>query len=110
MEFEINGSEWNIIELSNYTMKTQFNCNDDDYLHGITKYSENTIYINKSSLEIKRTLKHELMHVWLYMYGHNQDNKVFDNEDVCEIVASSNDFINDIVDLYFRKNKGIKGE
>ncbi len=48
------------------------------------------------------TLKHELMHVWLYENGHtNQDGKeVFGYEDVCEYVALSNDFINKIVNLY----------
>lgn len=48
------------------------------------------------------TLKHELMHVWLYENGHtNQDGKeVFGYEDVCECVALSNDFINKIVNLY----------
>ena len=48
------------------------------------------------------TLKHELMHVWLYEHGHtNQDGKeVFGYEDVCELTALSNDFINKIVKKY----------
>ncbi len=48
------------------------------------------------------TLKHELMHVWLYEHGHeNQDGKeVFGYEDVCELVALSNDFINEITKQY----------
>lgn len=51
-----------------------------------------------------KTLKHELTHVWLYEYGHNQEEKEFNNEDVCEIVASSNDFINEIVNQYLSIN------
>ena len=47
-----------------------------------------------------KTLKHELTHVWLYEYGHNQDEKEFNNEDVCEIVASSNNFINEVIQQY----------
>lgn len=45
------------------------------------------------------TLKHELMHVWLYENGHkNQNNdEIFTYEDVCELVALSNNFINEIV-------------
>jgi hypothetical protein len=40
--------------------------------------------------------------VWLYEHGHtNQDGKeVFGYEDVCELVALSNDFINKIVKEY----------
>lgn len=55
----------------------------------------------KDQANIIKTLKHELTHVWLYEYGHNQnDDKTFSYEDVCEVVASSNDFINEIVDKY----------
>lgn len=48
------------------------------------------------------TLKHELMHVWLYENGHtNQNgNEVFNYEDVCEYVALSNNSINRIVNEY----------
>ena len=54
------------------------------------------------------TLKHELMHVWLYENGHtNQSgNEVFNYEDVCELVALSNNSINRIVEEYlYYKNK-----
>ena len=48
------------------------------------------------------TLKHELMHVWLYENGHtNQDGKeIFGYEDLCEYSALANDSINRIVLLY----------
>lgn len=48
------------------------------------------------------TLKHELMHVFLYENGHeNQDGKeVFSYEDMCEYTALANDSINRIVELY----------
>ena len=57
------------------------------------------------------TLKHELMHVWLYENGHkNQDGKeVFDYEDMCELVALSNNSINRIVKEYL-ENKGLANE
>ena len=47
------------------------------------------------------------MHVWLYENGHkNQDRQeIFDYEDVCELVALSNDSINRIVEEYL-KDKG----
>jgi hypothetical protein len=42
------------------------------------------------------------MHVWLYENGHkNQDGQeVFSYEDLCELVALSNNSINKIVDEY----------
>ena len=48
------------------------------------------------------TLKHELMHVWLYENGHTNQNgdEVFNYEDVCEYVALSNNSINRIVNEY----------
>ena len=53
------------------------------------------------------TLKHELMHVWLYENGHkNQDGQeIFDYEDLCEYTALANDSINRIVDLYLKSKK-----
>ena len=56
------------------------------------------------------TLKHELMHVWLYEHGHtNQDGKeVFGYEDVCELTALSNDFINKIVKEYTLRSSWYK--
>lgn len=51
------------------------------------------------------TLKHELMHVWLYENGHTNQNgdEVFNYEDVCELVALSNGSINRIVSLYLEE-------
>lgn len=102
MEFIINNCKWNIKEISDEEMQYN-NGKDGYYTHGYTCYSQDTIYINKTSPEKERTLKHELTHCWLYMYGHNQDDKHFNNEDVCEIVASINDFINQILEEYKKK-------
>lgn len=77
---------------------------------GRSHYEDRTIYVEKGNFEdMLLTLKHELMHVWLYENGHtNQDGKeVFDYEDMCELVALSNDSINRIVDLYL-KEKGLQ--
>ncbi len=69
---------------------------------GLTVYVEQKILLLKGQPNIERTLKHELTHVWLYEYGHNQheENKTYGYEDICEIVASSNDFINEIANKY----------
>lgn len=76
---------------------------------GRSHYEDKTIYVEKGKFkDMMLTLKHELMHVWLYENGHtNQDNKeVFDYEDMCELVALSNDSINRIVKLYLEE-KGL---
>lgn len=60
-----------------------------------------------NSNQMMLTLIHELMHVWLYENGHtNQDGKeVFDYEDMCELVALSNNSINRIVELYLQNKQ-----
>ncbi len=107
MKFEINNTEWEIKEISSEEMERNYG-KTGYYTHGFTCYSEDTIYINKTSPEKERTLKHELTHCWLYMFGHNQDEKQFNNEDICEIVASSNDFINKVVSKYKVEQNTIK--
>ena len=70
---------------------------------GRSHYEDKTIYVEKGSFkDMLLTLKHELMHVWLYENGHkNQDGtEVFSYEDLCELVALSNNSINKIVDKY----------
>ena len=104
MEFKCNGTEWTIEEISNAEMQEKYEL-EKAFTHGITLYNENIIYINKETKSKIRTLKHELTHVWLWEYGHNQGEKEFNCEDVCEIVACSNDFINEVIDKY--KNKDI---
>ena len=70
---------------------------------------EQYILRNGNSNQMLLTLKHELMHVWLYENGHTNQTKdeVFDYEDVCELVALSNNSINRIVNIYL-KEKGFK--
>ena len=75
---------------------------------GQTNYNTRTIYIEKGTFKEQIiTLKHELVHVWLYEMGYEYQGKdlCFCVEDVCEIVAYSNDFINDIVKIYIEKSK-----
>lgn len=98
MKFKCNNTEYEIKEV---------NCIEDEVeTVGLTKYQERIIFLKKLDKDfVIRTLKHELMHVWLYEYGHNQDEKEFNNEDVCEIVACSNDFINEVVKQYRKENE-----
>ena len=98
MKFTINNSEWTIEEVG----KDKMTCEGSEWTLGLTVYLEQKILLLKEQPNMERTLKHELAHVWLYEYGHNQhnENKKYDCEDVCEIVASSNNFVNEVVNQY----------
>lgn len=92
MKFKINNTEYEIIEKEKLE-------NEEEV--GLTDYQKKQIILKKLDRDFMiKTLKHELVHVWLYEYAHNQDEKEFNNEDVCEIVACSNNFINEVVEDY----------
>lgn len=101
MEFKINGTTWTIQEVDEATINNEMK---NDGTLGITNYKTQIIMLLKDQSNIIKTLKHELMHVWLYEYGHNQVEKEFNYEDICEIVASSNDFVNEIINQYLGIN------
>lgn len=99
--FMINKHIYSIYDVDRITGKNSY--------VGRSDYEDRTIYVEKGKIEnMLLTLKHELMHVWLYENGHkNQDgDEIFDYEDMCELVALSNNSINRIVDLYL-KEKGL---
>lgn len=75
---------------------------------GRSDYLYTDIYIEKGTFEqMLITLKHELMHVWLYENGHKNQkgDEIFSYEDLCELTALSNDSINRIVKLYLFSKK-----
>lgn len=97
-DFTINNKKYSIYNVDKIEGK-------DTYV-GRSNYEDRTIYVEKE--EFKKmliTLKHELMHVWLYENGHTNQNQdeVFGYEDVCELAALSNDSINEIVKEYLRR-------
>lgn len=107
MKFKINNTEWTIEDVDEATMNNEMK---NDGTLGVTIYKTQKIMLLKDQANIIKTLKHELTHVWLYEYGHNQnDDKTFSYEDVCEVVASINEFINEIVEQY-KQNNGVKIE
>ena len=97
MKFKINNSEWEIKTVDEATINNEMK---NDYTLGVTIYKTQEILLLENQANIIKTLKHELIHVWLYEFGHNQQEKEFSHEDICEIVACSNDFINEIVEKY----------
>ena len=100
MKFEVSNQKWKIIEKSNEEMNL-LNDDKDDRLCGLTEYSTHTIYINKDIIDKELTLYHELTHMFMYVYGHNQfQDKTFTYEDVCEICACSHNLISKIANDY----------
>ena len=95
--FTINGNTYHIYNVKKIEGKSTY--------VGRSSYDDRTIYIEVGDFsQMLLTLKHELMHVWLYENGHtNQSgNEIFSYEDLCELVALSNDSINRIVNLYIK--------
>lgn len=106
MEFKINGDIWNIeLKDKDELIKLYEQQYDEKayYVFGVTVKHNHRIYINKDACMQQqiRTLKHELTHCYIWEYGlYNVPN--FNEEMVCDLVSSINDFINEIVDKYKR--------
>ena len=96
-KFQINGNIYTIYNVDKIDGKNSY--------VGRSHYGDKTLYVENGTKEqMLLTLKHELMHVWLFENGHiNQNNKeTFGYEDLCELVALSNNSINRIVNLYLK--------
>lgn len=103
MKFKINNSNWKIIELDTTELSQRFDGNEDEFLYGFCSYTENIIYLNNILVEDrkKHTLIHELTHCWTFENGWGFNEEV-SREDLCNIVAGINNFINKIVNKYFK--------
>lgn len=111
-KFKINGIEYTIKEMSNEEIKE---CGRKDFpnddttnslFYGLTRHNVNEILLNKDCVLDRKvhTLKHELTHVFLENSGIAFDNKEYNEEEVCNIVSASIDFINTVVNNYFVYN------
>lgn len=69
---------------------------------GVTDYENATIFIEKSEMEdMIKTLVHEVMHVWMYENGYeNQEGGCFSYEDVCEFAAQAYELVQEVVEHY----------
>ena len=90
MNVIINNSNYTIELVSEEEMNKE--ADNEDTL-GLTIFKEQRILLLGDQANIIKTLIHELIHAWLYEYGHNAQDKQFNQEDVCEIVASAYRFI-----------------
>lgn len=109
MKFKINNDEWTIKEEESRKLKELYEKEMKEntyFVFGLTNKAQHLIYINKDMCEEQKikTLKHELMHCYIWEYGLY--NVMEMNEEViCDIVASSNDFVNEVVNQYRKENE-----
>lgn len=56
-------------------------------IHGITEYTTSTIYLDKDldGFLLAKTLRHELMHTYLWETG--QQDRTFTEEELCDIMG-----------------------
>ena len=99
MKFKINNDTWYIKKVNKEKMRELWKqmTNEDRYVFGITCNTSQLIFINNDICKEQqiKTLKHELAHCYIWEYGFYYVEP--DEETVCEIIAKSNDFINEIV-------------
>ena len=60
---------------------------EETRIHGITEYVTSTIYIDKDldGFLLAKALRHELTHIYLWETG--QQGRVFDEEELCDIMS-----------------------
>lgn len=107
LKFKINNDVWQIEEKKKEELKELYETETQEktyFVFGVTIKSKHVIYINKDMCEEQkiRTLKHELTHCYIWEYGLYNVMDV-NEEVICDIVASSNDFINEIVEQYKKR-------
>ena len=106
MKFQMNNNEWEIKEITKQYLVDRYNSEHEQkcyYAFGLTDYAQHIIYLNEEMCkeQKKKTLKHELMHCYLWEYGVCDFNE-FSEEDLCNFSASSHDIIHKIVEEYFK--------
>lgn len=109
MDFTINNHRWIVYEVDSQLLNELVKKAIGDNVvcsFGITKYDGQSIYINEEMCKDQkiRTLKHELMHAYIWEMGM-YNVPTFNDEMVCDLVASSNDFINEVVERYIKEKK-----
>ena len=93
-----------IEELETEALQKKGNKLDDssEYL-GLFDCREQTIYLDSTLLPIqkRRTLRHELVHAFIFSYGFMNRAQGMDEEGICEFIAVYGSDIEDIVREYF---------
>lgn len=71
---------------------------DDMRINGITEYATSNVYIDKElrGFILEKTLRHELMHIYLWETG--QQARVYNEEELCDLISTAAPIICKTVD------------
>lgn len=104
MFFEMNDVKYQIREVEQKDF-WEYKVNEEDgYYYGQSHFQTQEIWLDKtlSKEKKKKTLYHELTHVYIREYLTSRDITP-DEEVLCDISANSHDIIHQIVEDYFRE-------
>ena len=104
MFFEMNDVKYQIKEVEQKDF-WEYKVNEEDgYYYGQSHFQTQEIWLDKtlSKEKKKKTLYHELTHVYIREYLTSRDITP-DEEVLCDISANSHDIIHKIVEDYFRE-------
>lgn len=104
MKFKMNSSYYTIKEVSQEELQEEIAEETDGYYYGQTRFRKQQILIDKdlSYERKKKTLYHELMHVYIREYVSTRDIELTE-ESLCDISANAHDIIHGIVKYYFER-------
>lgn len=98
----MNSSCYTIKEVSQDELQKEIASDEDGYYYGQTRFRKQLILIDKDLPyeRKKKTLYHELMHVYIREYISTRDIDLTE-ELLCDISANAHDIIHKIVKDYF---------
>ena len=82
--------------------------NEEMRISGVTEYTTSTVYIDKDldGFILVKTLRHELMHIYLWETG--QQDRVYNEEEVCDVMSVAGPVICKAVDdIMLRLKEGL---
>lgn len=111
-----NSSKWNLYLKNDSEMKNIYygdqEPEDGMSINGVTEYITSSVYISKklNGFMLIKTLRHELMHIYLYELGKR--DAFYSEDEVCEILADAMPIIDKTTDeiLLKLRNGGNKNE
>jgi len=112
-QFYINTLLWQVREEPNDVIKVdsqEYGQDDTEFYYGICLYPIQTIEINEDLCKDQkiRTLKHEIVHAWLYSWGMRKED--YTEEELCEIFANNGTNIESLVQAILEEEKPLTEE
>lgn len=101
MDVSINGLDFSIEEVRDVGL-SEFGRSPEHQCFGLCNYMEQTISLDIGLTDAvkRRTLRHELVHAFMYAYGFSQID-TFTEEVICEFFGVYGGEIERIISLYF---------